>query len=313
MLLASCGRDTTGSGTIPEKATLPEPSAAAATEAEKHYSADGIELLINMAGYSDNAKLYTANDIYLLSFECGYISGPHPEMLVIEDQEQLECARERYGLALPEEGLTADELWYYNTSISEPFNEMTEKYPVSDYTYVVQYDEVCNGGYSLRVGALLVDENIMHFVETADSKWPDPDGIQTDVMGGFCYMAAVPKGMLPDTRYEAWEYPETEETERESDTPEEGYFAVFHGGAGEKVYETYVYAADGGYRYVNVTATTVSWGSSQWNYKITGEGEADTADDVIRAAEENGAGQFVIYVDDPGTVCEISGFTERAQ
>lgn len=462
MLLTSCGRVTGNSGTFPERKESLEPAAAAPTEAEaeKHYSADGKELNINMAGYTENAKLYTANDICLLSYDCGYISYDHPERLVIEDQEQLDFALERYGLVLPDESLSDDELWRYNTAISGPFNEMTEKYPVSDYTYVVEYDEVSCGGYSLHAGALLVDEELMHFVMTADSKYPDPDEPQCDVMGGFCYMAAVPKGMLPETHYKGWVYPDaedmyqdrdfvytvsyaayktrelydvygdtgyiirnaeelkaftdmsadvkddyekpafyvkhninfenavlfcrffssdfnnmtsypvgevtvsgdtvlmgyepadgrwtgvayaaipkrflpekispewkspevnTEELSEEttvtpepvdSDTPEEGYIAVFHGGTGERTYETYVYSDDGGYRYVNMTSTTVSWGSTRWNRKITDEGRAETREDVVKAADANGASQFVVFMDDPYTVCEISEFMEREQ
>lgn len=188
-----------------------EPIGVEATEPDdikKYYAANGIELNVNMNNYSDKAKLLTADDIYLLSYDCGYISGNHPDMMIIENQEQLDYAYERYGLALPPEGLSEDELWYYDTAISEPFNEMAGEYPITDYSYVIEYEEVGCGGYDLKVGALLVDEDILRFVRTADSKTPDPELAQNDVMDGFCYMAAVPKDTLMNKHYDRWTYPD---------------------------------------------------------------------------------------------------------
>ncbi len=183
----------------------------------EYFSADGVPLNIDMQNYSDQAKLLTADDIYLLSFNCGYISGDTPGMLVIENEEQLDYALERYGLALPSDDMTEDELWYYSTAIAEPFHEMVQNYPISEYSYVIEYDEVGCGGYDLRVGALLVDKDIMHFVRTADSKTPAPDSMQPDVMGGFCYMAAVPKDILPAEHYERWTYPDINDLSQAAD------------------------------------------------------------------------------------------------
>lgn len=182
------------------------------TSCGKHYSADGKKLIIDMSQYSKKAKLLTANDIYLLSYDCGYISGNHPELLIIEEQEQLDYALERYGLALPPDGLPENELWYYDdTAIAEPFNEMIAEYPISDYSYVIEYEEVSCGGYDLKVGALLVDEENLFFVHTADSRTPKEDSSQPAVMGGFCYMAAVPKGTLMNSHYEGWTYPDRDD------------------------------------------------------------------------------------------------------
>lgn len=190
-----------------ENSTTSSVEPTTVNEAVKHYSAEGVELRIDMRQYSENAKLLTADDIYLLSYNCGYISGDHPGLLIIEDQEQLDCAFEQYGLALPPEGSSGDELWYYNTAISEPFNRMIDEYPITDYSYVIEYDEVGCGGYYFEVGALLVDEDKLHFVLTANSKTPKPGSTQPDVMGGFCYMAAVPKDTLMNSRYDRWTYP----------------------------------------------------------------------------------------------------------
>lgn len=208
IILTSCGTATSDTANNIETATSSSTMNATKSNTEKHYAANGVELNIDMSNYSDKAKLLTADDIYLLSYDCGYISGNHPDMMIIENQKQLDYALERYGLALPQEGLSEDELWYYDTAISEPFNEMASEYPISDYSYVIEYEEVGCGGYALKVGALLVDEDILRFVRTADSKTPDPESVQPDVMGGFCYMAAVPKGTLMNEHYDSWTYPD---------------------------------------------------------------------------------------------------------
>lgn len=183
------------------------------TDNEKYYAANGSELNVDMSCYSDNAKLLTADDIYLLSFNCGCVSGNPPDRIVIANKEQLDYSMERYDLALPSD----DELLCYNTSISETFNEMADKYPISDYTYVLEYVEVSHGGYDLRAGALLMDEENLEFIMTADSKIPDPDTVQTCDMGGFCYMAAVPKDMLMNDHYEKWIYPDVNDMYQDPD------------------------------------------------------------------------------------------------
>ncbi len=209
IILTSCGITASDTANNIETATSSSTVDTTKGDAEKHYAANGVELDIDMTNYSAKAKLLTADDIYLLSFNCGYLSGNrHPVRMIVENQDQLNYAGERYGLVLSSEGLSEDELWSYHTGISGPFSEMAEKYPINDYSYVIEYDEVSTGGYDLRVGALLIDEDILHFVRTTDSKTPNPESMQPDVMGGFCYMAAVPKGTLMNAHYDNWTYPD---------------------------------------------------------------------------------------------------------
>lgn len=76
------------------------------------------------------------------------------------------------------------------------------------------------------------------------------------------------------------------------------YIAVFHGGSGEITYETYIYKIDNGhlnlgFEYINVTNTTTSWGSDEWNTKITKRGSVQWTDDVFGIAKENNAYSYV--------------------
>jgi hypothetical protein len=76
------------------------------------------------------------------------------------------------------------------------------------------------------------------------------------------------------------------------------YIAVFHGGAGEITYSTYIYKVDNGkenygFKYINTTNTTKSWGSPKWKTKITKRGEFDWTDGAFEVAEKNSAYDYV--------------------
>ncbi len=77
------------------------------------------------------------------------------------------------------------------------------------------------------------------------------------------------------------------------------YFVKFSGGVGEVTYHAYVYETDSEtkkYKYVLTTATTKSWGSSEWDEKTNKEGFAKNMEEVVDIAKEHGCG-YVIYHD----------------
>ena len=73
------------------------------------------------------------------------------------------------------------------------------------------------------------------------------------------------------------------------------YIAVLRGGVGERTVETYVYEIDGGYKYINVTSTTVSWGAAQWNHVVDKTGTVSDREEVVEIARLHGADSFVTY------------------
>ena len=98
-----------------------------------------------------------------------------------------------------------------------------------------------------------------------------------------------------------------------NNTIPDDYICVFHGGSGEITYSTYIYSADDtfdnyGFKYINTTNTTESWGSSNWNTKITGSGVVDWTDDVFKVAKENNA---YSYVEEDGKIYSIEDFATR--
>lgn len=76
------------------------------------------------------------------------------------------------------------------------------------------------------------------------------------------------------------------------------YIAVFHGGSGEETYETYIYrkktnTTNYGFKYINVVSRTESYGSTEWEHKVTGKGDFDWTDDAFTIAKKNNAYSYV--------------------
>lgn len=86
--------------------------------------------------------------------------------------------------------------------------------------------------------------------------------------------------------------------EYDQSTVPDGYIAVFHGGVGERTYQTYIYKGENyqgnyGFSYINTTSTTKSYGSPDWNVVITKRGVFNWTEEAFTIAEENGAYQYV--------------------
>ena len=78
----------------------------------------------------------------------------------------------------------------------------------------------------------------------------------------------------------------------------DGYIAVFHGGSGEIIFETYVYKnndrqTNSGFDYINTTSTTTYWGSGEWKTRITDRGHVQWSDAVFEVAKVNNAYSYV--------------------
>ena len=96
------------------------------------------------------------------------------------------------------------------------------------------------------------------------------------------------------------------DTDETSQAIPDNYIAVFHGGVGERTYETYVYKDDNGqdnygFTYINTTSTTKSYGSSEWKSVITKRGSFGWTDDAFAIAKENSAYSYVTIPDSDKT------------
>ena len=93
----------------------------------------------------------------------------------------------------------------------------------------------------------------------------------------------------------------------------DGYICVFNGGVGEVTYSTYIYknkkySDNYGFDYINTTNTTKSWGSSEWNQKITSRGTVGWTDEVFEIARKNNA---YSYVEEKGKIYTIEEYGNR--
>ncbi len=143
--------------------------------------------------------IYTDKDIYIKSFECGYLSQEERlpwGIILIETEEQISYAEQHYGLRRPKE-----ESVYFNIFISDMFQEMKQEYPIDTYSYVLCYAQVSSGGYYLHADKLQIKDDTISFVMDDESYTPDEGDIVSEVMGGFFHMAAVPKEYLGNQTY----------------------------------------------------------------------------------------------------------------
>ena len=100
---------------------------------------------------------------------------------------------------------------------------------------------------------------------------------------------------------------ETAPAQSEISEVEDGWIAKFNGGSGEITYHTYVYEAENGYKYINTTSTTVSYGSPQWTERVIDSGTVSTKEEIVQIAKDNGSKQYVTFPDDKETY-KISDF-----
>lgn len=164
--------------------------------------------------------LFTHKDIYLYSFFCDYLSQdkkpPDGRILLIENDEQLAFAEDRYGLAVPEDLPQSDE-WWYNKSVADAFQDIKANYPLDEYSYAVCYDETHCGGYYLHADRLVKIFDELYFGMDGESYSPSGDEEYPAVMGGFCHMAALPKGTFDGSGFSNVIFPDKNDPKQDID------------------------------------------------------------------------------------------------
>lgn len=161
-------------------------------------------------------QLVLTDEIYLFSYECGYFSWdqkPGRAPLLIENNAQLEFAKERYGLDYPDD-YNEEDYWFYDSSFIEYFREMESNYPLEEYSYLIQYAEVSSGGYYLHADRVIIDGNKIYFGMDDASRSPVEGEMVPDVMGGFMHMAAIPKEYTEDTVFDNVVYLDKDDLEQ---------------------------------------------------------------------------------------------------
>lgn len=164
------------------------------------------------------SQIYTNEDIYLESFDCGYISEYQKiryATVIIETQEQLDYAEAYYGLKVLDSA--PDDYTVFQSPFAATFQEMKEQYPLDEYNYVFAYDEVSSGGYYYHADRLEITEDGIHFLMDDESYSPKADELVTCVMGGFVHMAAVPKEYMEGREFPYAIYPDANDMSQDRD------------------------------------------------------------------------------------------------
>lgn len=153
---------------------------------------------------TEDTITYTDKEIYIHSFECGYLSEYRmlrDILLMIENEEQLSIAEKTYDLG--EDALEKMQ----NTYVAEEFQKMKSEYPIEEYTYLLCYREVSSGGYYLHADKVQIKDARIYFQMDEESYSPSGEEMVTEVMGGFFHMAAIPKEYLDGKQLENVVYP----------------------------------------------------------------------------------------------------------
>lgn len=183
---------------------------------------------------------------------------------------------------------------------------LTESGSGGHYYIIIFSGEKNTGGYGIEVTGIEMEDDDTLIIEVTETS-PSANDIVTQA---FTYPHCVIElTRLPENLTIVNEHgykfhllsegetdytPETHDVNipifgNEEDVIEDGYIAVLSDGGGEIVYKTYVYKDGEGYRYVNATSQTVSWGSTKWEVRVDDRGNAATKDEVVKAAEIHGS------------------------
>ena len=134
---------------------------------------------------------------YINSFKCGYLSQNNAPgayvMYLIETDEEADYAEEKLGMREPDD---PDELWSFNTDVSDVFQEMRMNYSTAIYNYLIYYMEYSQGGNYSHADAVITNGREISFnYDVVES--PEGD-FGTAVMDGDIVFAAVPKYCFKD-------------------------------------------------------------------------------------------------------------------
>jgi len=184
----------------------------------------------------EESRIYTDEDIYLESFECGYISEYQKiryATVVIETKEQLKFAEEYYGLK--ELDSVPGDYSVFVSPFALVFQEMKEQYSLEEYNYVLSYDEVSSGGYYYHADRLEITDDGIWFLMDDESYSPKDDEAVTCVMGGFGHVAAVPKEYMEGQTFPGAIYPDANDLLQDRDYQLSAVYDI----ADETLYEVY--------------------------------------------------------------------------
>ena len=126
-----------------------------------------------------DGTVYTSKDVYIDSFECGYLPAfPKDCAVIVETQDQLDHVK--------------------NYGIEELLTKLEKQYSINEYTYIIQYDMMPNTSYYLHADRIVMDSSGPYFLMDSKSYGPKSGERVSPAIRGFMHIAAVPKAYLED-------------------------------------------------------------------------------------------------------------------
>lgn len=127
---------------------------------------------------------YSAEEMHLTHQRCGYLDEYYPISLIIEDEEQLAFAVERYPLSFSED-------WQ-------------QSYPLDKYNYIAKYVREDGDDRYEAIGLEIVEQTLQINLKNHNPGYE----MQPDVVDGLFFIGAVPKDLLQHGTYQGWVYPD---------------------------------------------------------------------------------------------------------
>ncbi|MCR4947329.1 MAG: hypothetical protein K5929_10350 [Lachnospiraceae bacterium] len=122
--------------------------------------------------------LYTKNNIFIDCIKTGYLNDFTSKIVIIENEQQLECALE----------------WYSVLKTLPRFEEIVSNFPIRDYVYVIHFIRTDYESETYSCDGIYVDKNNDRIWFTGDF-YKDEDDI-SQVVGGYIAYAVFPENEL---------------------------------------------------------------------------------------------------------------------
>lgn len=153
-------------------------------------------------GIDEEYEEITVEGAYIENVASGYIStkpGPESDTIyLVETEYDIKAAERAVGMAIPEDD--PDWEWMYNTTHIDAFQEMIEKYPIDEYSYIFQYQEYPCLGYRTHADAVVYKGEYLYFhYDVAEG--PDEGEATCEAMDGEFKIAAIPKDFFTDKTF----------------------------------------------------------------------------------------------------------------
>ena len=238
--------------------------------------------------------------------------------------------KEYYNGEVPDKGVLGEYEFELSDQYSSPLMIKERGYyvdtleePDAPYFIVICAGEKNTGGYGIKITDIGLQDGELWI--TVEETSPAPGDIVTQAFTYPCCVLKLnklpPKFYVIDNSGKVLSDVNSDGTvisngnidvdprtlEKDYKLPD-GWIASLRDGAGEIMYETFIYKDGTGYKYINIISVTESWGATKWNNKFQSEGTCSNKDEVLKAAKDFGSAGFLVLPDDLSKTYSVDDF-----